>query len=161
MRSVFPRARWNSASSPAPRQPLAQPPITFQVPFTAHGFASRRVLISLAPIHVGTERAWPDTRPGDRDPGKSGSRCLPRGLETLDIGQPSRSSFPCGTLRFPGPRCQGRTESTSEAGRKMHQFKGWREWCFGFWQGEREGDLLSLLKTWSGPNSSANLDGLA
>src|ERR1035437_1086642 len=57
--------------------------------------------------------------------------------------------------------CQGRTESTSEAGRKMHQFKGWREWCFGFWQGEREGDLLSLLKTWSGPNSSANLDGLA
>src|ERR1035437_5164702 len=45
MRSLFARARWNSASSTAPRQPLAQPPITFQVPFTAHGFASRRVLL--------------------------------------------------------------------------------------------------------------------
>jgi hypothetical protein len=41
----FARARWNRASSTAPRKPLAQPPITFQVPFTAHGFALRRVLL--------------------------------------------------------------------------------------------------------------------
>jgi len=37
--------------------------------------------------------------------------------------------------------CQGRTESTSVAAAKTHQFEGWREWWFGFWQGEREGDL--------------------
>ena len=35
------------AFSPSPRQPLAQPPITFQVPFTAHGFALRRVLLRI------------------------------------------------------------------------------------------------------------------
>jgi len=32
-------------------------------------------------------------------------------------------------------------ESTSVAAGKIHQFEGWREWWFGFWQGEREGDL--------------------
>ena len=37
--------------------------------------------------------------------------------------------------------CQGRPESTSVAAGKIHQFEGWREWWFGFWQGEREGDL--------------------
>jgi hypothetical protein len=37
--------------------------------------------------------------------------------------------------------CQGRTESTSVAGAKIRQFEGrWESW-FGFWQGEREGDL--------------------
>jgi len=37
--------------------------------------------------------------------------------------------------------CQGQTESTSVAAVKTHQFEGWREWWFGFRQGEREGDL--------------------
>lgn len=34
--------------------------------------------------------------------------------------------------------CQGRRESTSVAGAKMHQLEGQRESWFGFWQGERE-----------------------
>src|SRR5208337_837744 len=37
--------------------------------------------------------------------------------------------------------CQGRTQSTSVAAAKIHQFKGrWGSWV-GFWQGEREGEL--------------------
>ena len=38
-------------------------------------------------------------------------------------------------------RCQGRSESTSVAAGKLHQFEERREWWFGFWQGEREGEL--------------------
>jgi hypothetical protein len=38
--------------------------------------------------------------------------------------------------------CQGRRESTSVAGAKMHQLEGQRESWLGFWQGEREGDCL-------------------
>jgi len=34
----------------------------------------------------------------------------------------------------------GRTESTSVAAAKIHQFEGWREWWFGFWQADL--DLL-------------------
>src|ERR1017187_5056601 len=49
---------------------------------------------------------------------------------------------PARSRRYP---CQGRTESTSVAAGKIHQFEGWREWWFGFWQGEREGELPSLL----------------
>ena len=37
--------------------------------------------------------------------------------------------------------CQGRTESTSVAAGKIRQVEGWKEWWFGFLQGEREGDL--------------------
>ena len=37
--------------------------------------------------------------------------------------------------------CQGRSESTSVAAGKLHQFEERREWWFGFWQGEREGEL--------------------
>src|ERR1017187_10547093 len=41
-----------------------------------------------------------------------------------------------------GSECQGRTESTSVAAAKTHQFEGWREWWFSFWQGEGEGGSL-------------------
>ena len=37
--------------------------------------------------------------------------------------------------------CQGRMKTTSRAGVKIRQSKGRREWWFGFWQGEREGEL--------------------
>jgi hypothetical protein len=50
-----------------------------------------------------------------------------------------RNSLKIATFR--ANLCQGRTESTSVAAGKIHQFEERREWWFGFWQGEREGEL--------------------
>ncbi len=38
-------------------------------------------------------------------------------------------------------QCQGRTESTSVAAGKIRQFEGWKDWWFGFCQGEHVGYL--------------------